>query len=111
MKRGNVFEGVPPELPDELVTTLVEHAGCRVERIISRGHSTAGGEWYDQDEDEFVLLVSGAARLEFEDGHTVDLAPGDWVDLPAHLAHRVASTATVGDTVWLAVFRPAAARR
>ena len=80
--------------------------GARVERIVSRGHATAVGEWYEQDEAEWVLLVAGAARLELAGGESVELAPGDWVDLPAGLPHRVAWTAPDIDTIWLAVFRP-----
>ena len=103
---GDLFEGIPPRLDDELLATLVEGGGVRIERIVSRGHSSPPGAWYDQPEDEFVLLVSGAARLEFEGGHTLELRPGHWVDLPAHLRHRVAWTDPDADTVWLAVFRP-----
>lgn len=85
---------------------LAEGAGVRIERIVSRGHASAPDSWYEQVEDEFVLLVQGAARLEFED-FDLELAPGDWVDLPAGVLHRVAWTAEAEETVWLAVFRSA----
>jgi cupin 2 domain-containing protein len=52
-----------------------------------------------------VLLVQGAARLEFAD-FDLELAPGDWVDLPAGVRHRVAWTVECQDTVGVAVFRP-----
>ena len=84
---------------------LAEGGGVRVERIVSRGHASAPDAWYEQLEDEFVLLVQGAARLEFAD-FDLELAPGDWVDLPAGVRHRVAWTAEGQDTVWLVVFRP-----
>ena len=85
---------------------LVEGAGVRIERIVSRGHASAPDAWYEQVEDEFVLLVQGAARLEFE-AFDLDLSPGDWVELPAGVSHRVAWTAEGEDTVWLAVFHKA----
>lgn len=85
---------------------LAEGAGVRIERIVSRGHASAPDSWYGQVEDEFVLLVQGAARLEFED-FDLELVPGDWVDLPAGVLHRVAWTAEAEETVWLAVFRSA----
>ena len=108
LPRGELGAGIPRELPEELTTVLAEGASVRIERIVSRGHATAAGEWYEQEADEWVLLVAGAARLEFSDGALLELAPGEWVDLPAGLRHRVAWTAPGEDTVWLAVFRPAA---
>ncbi len=104
VRHGNLGEGVPDALPEELVSVLVE-GGVRIERIVSRGHASAPGAWFDQSEDEFVLLVTGAARLEFEE-FDLELAPGDWVELPAGVRHRVAWTLEGSDTTWLAVFRP-----
>jgi cupin 2 domain-containing protein len=106
IRHGRLDEGMPAELPAELTTVLVEGAGMRIERIVSRGHASAPDGWYEQVEDEFVLLVQGGARLEF-DAFDLDLAPGDWVELPAGVRHRVAWTAEGEDTVWLAVFHKA----
>ncbi len=106
VRHGSLDDGVPSELPEELTTVLVEGAGVRIERIVSRGHASAPDTWYEQVEDEFVLLVQGAARLEFEE-FDLELAPGDWVDLPAGVRHRVAWTAEGQDSLWLTVFRPA----
>lgn len=104
MGRDNVFEGVPGELPEELVEVLAEGAGVRVERIVSRGHVTPPGEWYDQAEDEFVLLVQGEARLDFEGGRKLEMKEGDWLVIPARQKHRVGWTSEGESTVWLAVF-------
>lgn len=106
VRHGNLEDGVPSALPEELTNVLAGGSGVRIERIVSRGHASAPGFWYEQEEDEFVLLVSGAATLEFEE-FDLDLVPGDWVDLPAGLRHRVARTAAGADTVWLAVYRAA----
>lgn len=104
LRRGNLGGEIPDELPDELIENLFEAPGVRVERIVSRGHASPPGFWYDQDETELVLLVSGAAALELAGGERVEMAPGDWVLLPAGLRHRVAETAPDGETLWLAVF-------
>lgn len=109
LRRRSLFDGIPRELPAELTTVLAEGGGSRVERIVSRGHQTASGEWYEQEMDEWVVLITGAATLEFADGAAIELAPGDWVDLPAGLRHRVAWTAPGEDTIWLALLRPGAA--
>jgi cupin 2 domain-containing protein len=102
---GNLYAGLPAAAPPaEAVEPLWRTRGVRVERIVSWGHATAAGEWYDQAADEWVVLLTGAARLRL-DGHPadLDLRPGDWVFLPAHLRHRVEWTDPTGPTVWLAV--------
>jgi cupin 2 domain-containing protein len=100
----NLFSDVPRELPEELVSTVLSASSFRVERIVSRGHASPEGFWYDQPQHEWVLLVSGAARLRFEGGAAdVELKPGDYVNIPAHRRHRVEWTALDVDTVWLAI--------
>ncbi len=74
-----------------------------IERIVSRGHTSPEKGWYDQQRNEFVLVLKGAARLEFEDGRVENMEPGDWLDIPAHAKHRVAWTDESQETVWLAV--------
>lgn len=100
---GQLF-AAPPELPAELVETLARVRGVRIERIVSRGHASPEGFWYDQGEDEWVAVLSGRARLGFESGERRDLGPGDWLWLPAGLRHRVEWTDPDVDTVWLAVY-------
>ena len=73
----------------------------RVERIVSHGHASAPGDWYDQDGDEWVVLLAGDAVLRFERGGDVALKAGDWIAIPAHSRHRVESTSA--DALWLAV--------
>jgi cupin 2 domain-containing protein len=102
--RGNLHASIARELPEELVTVLARGRDVRIERIVSRGHVSPPGFWYDQDEDEIVVLVSGCARIEVEGQGEIALAPLDWLDLPAHQRHRVSFTDTESDTVWLAIF-------
>ncbi len=78
--------------------------GLRIERIVSYGQCSPEGFWYDQDENEWVLLLDGSATLSFEEGDPVDLKPGDHLNIPAGTRHRVEKTEQNGRTVWLAVF-------
>jgi cupin 2 domain-containing protein len=101
---ANLFRQFPADLAGELVEILAQSARVRIERIVSHGQSSPPGFWYDQAQNEFVLLVAGRARLEFaDDSLAVELAPGDWLDLKAHVRHRVAWTDPEQATVWLAV--------
>jgi len=82
-----------------------------VVRIASLGQADPEGQWYDQAETEFVLLLAGAARLGFADGTERDLVPGDWAVIPARCRHRVAWTDPARETLWLAVRLPTGADR
>jgi cupin 2 domain-containing protein len=104
MPPDNLFTALPPAGPDEVVETLLARGAVRIERIVSTGQSSPQGFWYDQDEDEFVVLLAGAATLSFADGREIVLKPGDYVDIPAHCRHRVDSTQADPPTVWLAMF-------
>lgn len=102
---GNLFRDIPGQAPEEIVDTLARTATVRVERIVSTGQATPPGQWYDQEEDEFVLLVSGSAAIAF-DGESTEhrLSPGQWLWIPARRRHRVAWTSTTPPAVWLTVF-------
>jgi cupin 2 domain-containing protein len=106
---SNLFDDLPARLPAERVDALVTAPGLRVERIVSTGHVTPPGEWYDQHADEWVVLLRGRARLRIEsEAVGRDLRPGDHVLLRAHVRHRVEWTDDAAPTVWLAVhFGPA----
>jgi len=99
---SNLFTDLPAALPEELFTTLLQTPGIRIERIVSQGHKSADGFWYDQDQAEWLMVLQGAARLEFED-RILDIRPGDFVNIPAHQKHRVAWTTPDEPTIWLAV--------
>lgn len=88
----------------EVIESLLEGDQFRLERIVSGGQSTPPGEWYDQDESEWVVLLSGEAQVRFEaSGDTLTLKPGDYIHLPARCRHRVESTAPDAATTWLAL--------
>ena len=100
----NLFQ-CPDDLPreDEFFDELLTGDDVRVERIVSHGHRTPEGEWYDQEQDEWVVLLQGESTLAWADGSTTDLEAGDAVYIPAHKKHRVASTTDDPPCVWLAV--------
>jgi cupin 2 domain-containing protein len=89
----------------ERTDVLLTQPGLRIERIVSYGHTSPPGFWYDQAEAEWVTVLTGRARLRFADeteGRV--LAPGDWVEIAPHRRHRVEWTDPTVPTVWLAVF-------
>jgi cupin 2 domain-containing protein len=101
----NLFAALPDAGAAEAVDTVFERPGVRVERIVSAGQASPPGFWYDQDETEWVLLLTGAARLRFEDEPEARvLGIGDWVEIAAHRRHRVDWTDPARPTVWLALF-------
>ena len=107
----NLFENIPENAPEELFTELLNADGVRIERIVSFGQSSPQGIWFDQEESEWVLLLEGSATLGFEDGSTLDLKPGDQLNIPAGQRHRVEKTDQKGRTVWLAVFTKSARKQ
>ncbi len=98
----NVLHDIPTDLPDEVVEVLVKTSGHRIERIVSHGQASPDGFWYDQEQSEWVVLLTGAARLRIED-ETVEMQPGDFIDIPPHKRHRVEWTTPDEPTIWLAV--------
>ena len=100
---ANLFSFIPSQLPVELTEILHQDAKIRIERIVSQGHTSPEAFWYDQDADEWVLLLRGAARLRFDDA-VVEMRPGDYLHIAAHKRHRVEWTDPEQMTVWLAVY-------
>jgi cupin 2 domain-containing protein len=98
---------IPAARHAETFESLAVSPHVRIERIVTFGQASPPGFWYDQAEDEFVLLLAGAARLAFEDGQTVELEPHGWVNVPARVRHRVEWTTPDEPTIWLAIFSPA----
>lgn len=99
--KGQLLTHMPAFGLAEQFQTLFTNSALRIERIVSHGQASPLGFWYDQPEDEWVMVLQGQASLEFAEGRHLELAQGDWVAIPAHTRHRVA--ATTSPTVWLAV--------
>jgi len=100
----NLLRDLPVATAGEIVQLLASGEAVRIERIVSHGQASPADFWYDQAEAEFVVVMTGAARLRFADGESVSLGPGDCVDIAAHRRHRVEWTDPQIPTVWFAVF-------
>ncbi|MBO0739076.1 MAG: cupin [Alphaproteobacteria bacterium] len=101
----NLLHPLPDASASECVDLLVTRPRLRVERIVSLGQASPAGFWYDQEENECVLLLAGAARVRFADEDAARLlGPGEWLDIAAHRRHRVDWTDPTTPTVWLAIF-------
>jgi cupin 2 domain-containing protein len=104
MEIKNIFENIPEANLMERFETLFTDKGFKLERIISEGQATPPGQWYDQDWDEWVVLLKGDAGILFEGDETIGtLKPGDYVYIPAHKKHRVEWTKPHEKTIWLAI--------
>jgi cupin 2 domain-containing protein len=100
--KGNIFNKKNTLAKDAEYFEEILHAkNVRFQRIISCGQTS---NWYDQEEDEWVLLLDGEAQIEFENDHQIKMKEGDFIFLPAHQKHKVIQTSTDPPCVWLAVF-------
>jgi cupin 2 domain-containing protein len=101
--KGSLFKGLPLDLPEEISETICSTEYVKIERIVSRAHSSPEGFWYDQERNEFVLVLQGSAGLKIEgEGDVVVLKRGDYLNIDAHVKHRVEWTDPECDTIWLA---------
>nr|WP_321266635.1 cupin domain-containing protein [uncultured Sulfurimonas sp.] len=104
MKKLNIFSNIPLELKEELFEEIVSKNGLKIERIVSKGHKTTEFEWYDQEDNEWVVLLKGEAILEFENDENIILKEGDYINILAHKKHRVTWTKPDEESVWLAIY-------
>jgi cupin 2 domain-containing protein len=100
---NNIFDDIPANLDKEVIESLVDSENVRIERIISKGHTSPDTGWYDQDRNEWVVVLKGAAVLSFSDKSTVSLKAGDHINIPAHEKHKVTWTDPDTETIWLAI--------
>lgn len=105
MKTINIFSDIPETIPEEIFETILTSKKITIERIISKGHRSEKGFWYNQEKNEWVILLNGAARICFENQEKpVCLNPGDYILIPAHCKHQVEWTDPDNTTIWLAIF-------
>jgi cupin 2 domain-containing protein len=105
IEMGSLFKDIPPELPEEIFDTICATDSVKIERIVSRQHASPEGFWYDQDRNEFVLVVKGSAGLKLEgEDDLVVLKTGDYMNIGSHVKHRIEWTDASCDTIWLSVY-------
>lgn len=100
---NNIYENIPSKIPQELFEIIAENDDIKIERIISEGHSTPDDFWYDQEKNEFVILLKGSAEVQFENDRIVKLTEGDYLLIKKNEKHRVSLTDKNVKTIWLAV--------
>ncbi len=100
----NFFTEIPENLKDELFETVLQTESFRIERIVSHGHGSSEGFWYDENDYEWVIMLKGSAGLAFENNdETIVMKPGDYIHIEKHRRHRVEWTDQEQETIWLAV--------
>jgi cupin 2 domain-containing protein len=103
LKASNIFENVPKPLENESFETILSKNNLKIERIVSKGHISPESGWYNQEQDEWVIIMQGAATISFKDGNDVHLKAGTHLNIPAHTPHQVSWTDPNLETIWLAV--------
>ncbi|AGA90892.1 cupin domain-containing protein [Thioflavicoccus mobilis 8321] len=96
----NLFADLPVLATGEAFDELMRCRNVRIERIASS--PVPGSVWYDQPHDEWVVLLTGQARLEMA-GEVLEMGPGDHLFIPARTWHRVLATSDEPRCLWLAV--------
>jgi cupin 2 domain-containing protein len=104
MKKLNIYSNIPEKLSDEIVDVIFQSEIIRIERIISDGQASPDNFWYDQEENEWVILLKGKAKIKYQDQSEQNLTEGDYIFIPSHKKHRVEWTDNNTKTVWLAMF-------
>ncbi|MCM8535246.1 MAG: cupin domain-containing protein [Lentisphaeraceae bacterium] len=100
----NIFDVSSLPLKEEFLETILNEKNFRLERIVSKGHVTPDDYWYDQEDNEWVVLLDGEATIEYKDGSRKVLKKGDSLLIPKHEEHKVVETSSSQETIWLALF-------
>lgn len=103
MQLNNLFSEIPDKLDNELFEVLLQSKNIKIQRIVSKGHVSPETGWYDQHQNEWVLVVKGEAVITFEH-EEVSLSPGSYMNIPAHSKHKVSWTDPHSETIWLAIY-------
>jgi cupin 2 domain-containing protein len=99
----NIFSSLPDKLEHESFEELLHHENIKIERILSKGHVSPEDGWYDQEENEWIIVLEGTGSILFESGDEVNLKKGDYLNIPAHTRHKVTWTDPNSITIWLAI--------
>ena len=100
----NLFSSIPDTIEEELFEDLLKSKDVRIERILSKGQASPMEGWFNQEEHEWVIVMDGCGIIVFEDGREIKLDKGDYLNIPAHVKHRVKWTDPEKITIWLTIF-------
>ena len=100
---SNLFDRIPKKFDEEVFEILAEKQAVKIERILSKGHTSPQEGWYEQSFDEWVIVMQGSAKIEFDGSGIEHLGVGDYLNIVAGKKHRVIWTDPDVETVWLAV--------
>jgi len=103
MESENIFESIPKNLDQEVFELLVQNENIKIERIISKGHTSPETGWHDQEKIEWVIVLKGEAIISFEHGKELNLKAGDYINIPANTKHKVTWTNQTSETIWIAI--------
>lgn len=103
MELRNIFESIPDNLNEEIFENLVQSKDIKIERIISKGHTSPESGWHDQEQNEWVIILKGEAIISFEAEKEIILGAGNYINIPAHTKHKVSWTNPKTETIWLAI--------
>lgn len=99
----NLFTLPPATIDEEIYEALIPDRGVLIERIISAGQVSPPGFWFEQNRDEWVVLLQGQAIIAWGDGYSRVMETGDWLLIPAGERHRIEWTSQDPPCIWLAV--------
>ena len=103
MKTSNIFTNIPKQMSGEIFENIISKDNIKIQRIVSKGDTTPKDEWYNQEDDEWVIIMQGEAVLSFENQKNIKLKAGEYINIPAYTKHRVSWTIETQETIWLAI--------
>lgn len=103
MKPKNIYTVSPCKLDQEVFEQLASNGYVTIEKILSKGQQSPPSGWYDQEQNEWVLVLKGKAVLAFDNQESINLNEGDFINIPPHKKHKVTWTDPNSETIWLAV--------
>ena len=103
IKINNFFNYPKININKEKVIPFLNGRNFVAEKIISNGFKSANNDWMSEDSDEWVMLIKGKAKLEFENGDILNLKSGDSFNIPANTKHKILYTSNKPFCCWLAI--------
>ena len=103
IKPDNIFKSIPENLDNEVFDLLIQNENVKIERIVSKGHTSPTSGWYDQEQDEWLVILKGEAIILFIDGTEFNLTVGSYLNIPAQMKHKVKWTDPDAETIRLAI--------